>query len=1004
MLVALALALATAIDGPPAAGGLAPPPGFEVVEFAGQDLADDIMSMTVDDRGRVVVSGRGYIRILVDDDGDGRADRAIRFADGPADGAMGLFREGDALFASGDDALLRYRDADGDDQADGPPERLREVSTQNDHGAHAIRRGPDGWLYLIGGDDARIGPAFATGPRSPIRDPLAGCLVRLSPDLATAEVVAHGFRNPYDFDFGPDGDVFTFDSDNERCVSLPWYEPTRFYRVVEAGHHGWRATNDGRTWRHPPSTPDVVAPVATLGRGSPTGVVCYRHEQFPDRYRGGVFLLDWTFGRVMFIPLERRGSGFAGRPEPFLASTGTDGFAPTDAEVDPRTGDLYLSIGGRGTRGAVYRVRYPAGLAAGRAFGARPRAGLPAPPAVPLDWRDGLESELARMAAGPDDPSALRALIGIRRYLDKLPTDLVASAVLACWGRDDRDVRHATAELIERLPADHRRGLAARARSARERTTIGFGLAASDPAASLAIAATLIGDTALDPADRLDATRLAQRALGGVEAPATAGTAWEGYSLAGPRPASDLAAIVAARSAVPTGHASLDRELLRLLAMAEDDHPASVVAAINRLDTDPVDEIHVLLVLARLRGERPPDWPSRIARSLLSLGPRLDADSARRDRNWPLRVADLVVGLVRLEPGLRAALVDHPDFGRHPDHAQIVPPAGLDRRRAAARIFESAAADPQGLSGWATALVELAADLPPDRAFPPLRSLWNQAGLDDRIVRILATAPDVEDRSRFLESLATGSTAAATAAIAALGQLPTSARDDDLLALVIALRQPREGPDAQSLKRAIAAELVRSAGDGAPADLADDPTAWSSWLADRSPALADRLAGPDRIDPAAWERRLSAVDWGAGDPSRGAQVFAKARCASCHDGSRAIGPSLTGVAGRFSRDDLFTSILRPSRDVPDRYRSTLLATADGRTIEGLIVYESVDAILLQTGPDDTARVEPRTVEARRPSTISLMPSGLLDPLSDREIADLDAYLRSLGAPTRSPDR
>src|SRR5436305_10559728 len=50
--------------------GLRVPPGFEVREFAGDDLAHDIFTMTLDSRGRVVVAGRGYIRLLIDDDGD----------------------------------------------------------------------------------------------------------------------------------------------------------------------------------------------------------------------------------------------------------------------------------------------------------------------------------------------------------------------------------------------------------------------------------------------------------------------------------------------------------------------------------------------------------------------------------------------------------------------------------------------------------------------------------------------------------------------------------------------------------------------------------------------------------------------------------------------------------------------------------------------------------------------------------------------------------------------
>ena len=46
-----------------------------------------------------------------------------------------------------------------------------------------------------------------------------------------------------------------------------------------------------------------------------------------------------------------------------LETMRTPGFAPTACVVHPQTGDLYVSIGGRGTRGAVYRIRYPQGLA-----------------------------------------------------------------------------------------------------------------------------------------------------------------------------------------------------------------------------------------------------------------------------------------------------------------------------------------------------------------------------------------------------------------------------------------------------------------------------------------------------------------------------------------------------------------------------------------------------------------------------------------------------------------
>src|SRR5437588_13097610 len=97
--------------------------------------------------------------------------------------------------------------------------------------------------------------------------------------------------------------------------------------------------------------------VVSLGRGSPTSVVCYRHDQFPSEYRGALLVADWTFGRISALPLTRDGETWKTTPKDFITGTGSFGFAPTDMEVAP-DGSLYVSVGGRGTRGGVYRVRY----------------------------------------------------------------------------------------------------------------------------------------------------------------------------------------------------------------------------------------------------------------------------------------------------------------------------------------------------------------------------------------------------------------------------------------------------------------------------------------------------------------------------------------------------------------------------------------------------------------------------------------------------------------------
>src|SRR4051794_38482968 len=270
-------------DAPGSRYGLRLPPGFEVTEFADNALVPDAVGLTFDPQGRVVVAGRGYVRILVDDDGDGRADRALDVTPAPTGAAHGLLWEGDSLYCTVDGGLRRYR-VGPDGKASGPSELLYKLKTGGEHDAHALCRGPDGWLYWLCGNAAGIGAKEAAAPTSPVRSPVAGGVVRLSPDFQQVEVVADGFRNPFGFDFNGDGELFTFDSDNERCVALPWYEPTRLYHVVPGGHYGWQSPQRCETWRMPPYFADVVAPIATLGRGSPTGVACYRHRQFPEKY------------------------------------------------------------------------------------------------------------------------------------------------------------------------------------------------------------------------------------------------------------------------------------------------------------------------------------------------------------------------------------------------------------------------------------------------------------------------------------------------------------------------------------------------------------------------------------------------------------------------------------------------------------------------------------------------------------------------------------------------
>jgi putative heme-binding domain-containing protein len=959
--------------------GLRVPPGFEVTEFADSTLANDIYCLTLDPAGRVVVSGRGYIRLLLDQDGDGRADAALDFAAAPKDGAMGLFWEGDALYCMGDGGLRRYRGARGAGRTR-PPELLARFKTGGEHTAHAMCRGPDGYLYVLCGNSTGIGRSYASLPTSPIKDPVAGCVLRFPPDFQGSEIVADGFRNAYAMDFNADGELFTYDSDNERCVSLPWYEGTRCYHVIPGGHHGWENPQRAQTWRLPPYSLDVVAPVATLGRGSPTGVVCYRHTQFPPEYRGGLFLLDWTFGRIYALSLERAGASYAARPRVFLQALGENGFAPTAAAVHPVTGDLYVAIGGRGTRGAVYRIRYPKGLPAVKASAVARLQ--PAPRS--LAWRPGSQQALLDQAAGADLPGRRRALHAIRRHRQHFTADQVAQAVRANAGQTDRSIRQAAAALLATLDDQARPGALPPGPAAE--TVRGLVHPSADIAGRLT-------DRDLAPGLRLDDVRLLQMALGDVMARKAKGTVWEGYTRRREAPDPDVAR-AALRAAFPSGHADLDRELSRTLAMIEDEDPATLrkVADMLTSTSHPVEDIHYLIVFARLRGPRPADLTKRVAAGLLALDSKISARRLNRDTNWPLRIAELHAELARKDPALNPALLADPDFGR-PDHALFARAPGFDRRRAAELFLARAARDPD--FAWSSDLVGLLADLPEGRAFPVLRRLWGEAGLDEAILPVLARHPEEQDRARFVAGLGSAQPATVRLALDALGKLPRRDDKDEELQALLALRRLPEGKEQEPLRQRLVGHLRRATGQKF-ASAAD----WAKWYAQVYPDQAARLGDADGVDVAAWARRLGAVDWSAGDAGRGRLVFTRASCASCHSGAQALGPDLQGVTGRCSRGDLFTAVLRPSKDVSQRYRTTQIVTADGKVYQGLIIYEAVDSVILQTGPAATLRLTNRQVSERRLTTNSLMPTGLLDKLSDRDLADLYAYLRSLGAGAR----
>lgn len=984
--VLLALALLPCADADRVvSAGLSVPSGFVVSVFADSNLANDTHCMTLDDSGRVVVAGRGYLRILVPGK-DGKADKVLDFAKPIKEGAHGLFWEKGDLWCVGDGGLRRYRDVDrgGIDKAS---ELVFACKTGGEHTSHAVNRGPDGWLYLLVGDAAGIDHKTVTSDVSPVKDPIGGCVLRFSPDLKRREIVADGYRNPYGMDWNSDGELFTYDSDNERCVSLPWYEPTRLYHVQVGGHHGWMGPRQAATWRRPPYFFDVIAPVATLGRGSPTGVVCYKHVQFPERYRGGIFALDWTFGVVHFVPLKKQGASYVGTPETFVRSVGEDGFAPTAAAVCPKTGDLFVSIGGRGTRGAVYRIRHGKNLPAMKAADVAKLQ----PPARSLEWKKGLDGDLVREATGDDLHARRRALELIWRYREQFSVEQLSEAIRPNALHQESALRRSAAGLLRDLPQKDRDTVNEGIRNVFGTTTKGLAVPTWQVAypLSLGVRKQIRVDLALDMA------RVVQLKLGDVGAPALRGTVWEGYSRRSGNEAMPRPTLGYLRMSFPSGHGGIDLELSRIFAMIEDDDAKTLanVAAKLTKDSHPTQDVHYLIVLARMKAKRTAAITKIVAEALIRLDAKIVERKMNRDSNWPSRMTELHAGLAQKDEALNKAILEHADFGR-PDHVLWTRAAGFDRTKAAETFLARAKKD--RAFEWNAALVALIGSLEQEKSLPVLRKLWGEAGLDDELLPILAKAGREEDHDKLLRGLTSPRVALVGVSLTALEKLAVKKerQRDEGLALLKAVRLLPAEKENEALRKRLLARLTKLAG----ANLVDAEAALA-WYRKVYPEQAKALTDADGVDVEAWKKRLAKVEWDKGDAKKGAQVYVKASCASCHSGSAALGPDLAGVTGRFSRDDLFTSILQPSKDVSPRYRTTQVMTDKGKSYGGIIIYDAVDSLILQTGPAETVRLTNAQIASRRLTATSLMPAGLLDRLSDGEIADLYAHLKSLGGKT-----
>lgn len=256
--------------------------------------------------------------------------------------------------------LYRCRDTNGDDVLDSVA-CLREFEGGGEHGPHAVVLGPDQKLWIVGGNHTKLPEpidaswmtrAWAEDLLLPrIDDPNGhavgvmapgGWIVRTDENAQRWELWAAGFRNAYDIAFDERGELYTFDSDMEWDVGLPWYRPARVCHVPPGVDFGWR--HGSGKW--PSYYVDSMPATCDIGLASPTGVAFGTKSGFDAKYKRAFFAADWAYGKVYAVWGDQFETFLSGKPFPV-----TDLCFGAD-------GAMYVTTGGRRTQSGLYRIRW----------------------------------------------------------------------------------------------------------------------------------------------------------------------------------------------------------------------------------------------------------------------------------------------------------------------------------------------------------------------------------------------------------------------------------------------------------------------------------------------------------------------------------------------------------------------------------------------------------------------------------------------------------------------
>jgi putative heme-binding domain-containing protein len=137
-----------------------------------------------------------------------------------------------------------------------------------------------------------------------------------------------------------------------------------------------------------------------------------------------------------------------------------------------------------------------------------------------------------------------------------------------------------------------------------------------------------------------------------------------------------------------------------------------------------------------------------------------------------------------------------------------------------------------------------------------------------------------------------------------------------------------------------------------------------------------------------------------GDAVRGRTLFADLKglaCIKCHavgGQGGSVGPSLDGIALKYGKEELMTSILEPSKTIANGYETIKITLLSGKELIGVFKGETGDSINVANNDGKFISVAKKDIEERKFSPVSTMPNGLNDGMTLQDFADVVAYLEA----------